>query len=251
MTYQAVKGQKVNFSGNRQVHNNAASANRSTRRPAVGPEMKAAREEAIRARNAERSRAEREEAYRIARMEHERARRERELARLRAYERRVKQEQKRAKAEERREARLAARREEDALRRREIKVEKKKLPMGLVLGILIGFVLLMGVVYSFSQISASTSELSEMKSELAAIKAEAAKYALEIEAKNDLGVIENLAVTELNMVKEGSVQKKYITVSEGDRIVLAEDVSEDAPESYGGILSGLSAAFDNILDYIR
>lgn len=255
MTYQIARGARPTYIGigDRKSYNNvAASANRGTRRRAtVSPEMRREREEQMRRAQAMRARAEREEAYRIARMEHERARQERELARIKAYEKRVRQEQKRAKTEARREERLAARREEDALRRREIKVERRRAPMGIILGIVIAFVLLMGVVYSFSQISESSAQLSEMKTQLTRINAEASKYALEIEEKNDLGVIENLAVNELNMVKEGSVQKKYITVSEGDRIVIAEDVSDEAPESYGGILSGLSAAFDDILDYIR
>lgn len=245
MTYQATRNQGSVYTGGRQSYNRSAASARPThvRRPLTAEE-RAAREAAMRRAQAARARAEREEAVRIARLEHERVRREREIARIKEAEKRVRREQKR-------EAKLAARREEDALRRREIKVERRRAPLGLILGIIISFVLLLGVVYSFSMISESSAELSEMKAQLAEINAEAAKYALEIEAKNDLGVIEDLAVNELNMVKEGSVQKKYITVMEGDRIVLKEETADDSPESYGGILSGLSAAFDDILDYIR
>ncbi|MBQ8523083.1 MAG: septum formation initiator family protein [Clostridia bacterium] len=248
MTYQSTRFTGMGYVGrNTRQHNNAASATERTRRSKGRSAEKASYRAEIARRNA---RAEKEEAYRIARMEHERARQARRIAYYKEYDKRMKRELKAAKAEARREARLEARREEEALRRREIKVEKKRAPMGVILGILIAFVLLMGVVYSFSQISESSSQLSDMKAELAQIRAEAEKYALEIEAKNDLGVIEDKAVNELNMVKEGSVQKKYITVSDGDRIVIAQN-SDDAPEGYGGILSGLSAAFENIMDYVR
>lgn len=248
MTYQATRPRVVGYGntdiGRKSQNNETASRTKTVRRPAgMTAEEASRRREAARRAEAMRVRAEREEAYRIARMEQQRARQERELARIKAYERQVRLEQKQAKAE--------AKREEEALRRREIKVERRRAPMGIILGIVIAFVLLLGVVYSFSQVSESAAERSKMETHLSEIRAEAAKYKIEIEAKNNLGVIEEKAVTELNMVKEGSVQKKYITVSDGDRIVLADTESDDELQSRGGILSGLSAAFDGILDYIR
>ena len=59
-----------------------------------------------------------------------------------------------------------------------------------ILGITIAFVLLLGVIYSFSQISESNAELSAMKTKIAEVEAEAAKMSLIIEEKNDIGVIE-------------------------------------------------------------
>ena len=256
MTYQATRPRVVGYGntdiGRKSQNNETASRTKTVRRPAgMTAEEASRRREAARRAEAMRVRAEREEAYRIARMEQQRARHERELARIKAYERQVRLEQKQAKAEAKREARLEAKREEEALRRREIKLERRRAPMGIILGIVIAFVLLLGVVYSFSQVSESAAERSKMETHLSEIRAEAAKYKIEIEAKNNLGVIEEKAVNELNMVKEGSVQKKYITVSDGDRIVLADTESDDELQSRGGILSGLSAAFDGILDYIR
>lgn len=147
-------------------------------------------------------------------------------------------------------AKAERRREELQLLRREIKVKRVKLPMNLVLCIFIAFAMLCGVAYSATRVAVSTYELSEMQSRLSTVQEDIERYRLKLEQKNDLGEIERLAVDELNMVKEDSVLKKYITVSDGERIVLEND-EDSSPESYGGILSGLAAVFDGILDYIR
>ncbi len=122
--------------------------------------------------------------------------------------------------------------------------------MNVILGILTAAALLSGVAYSANRVATSSAQLSELKSTLEELDGQIERYRLKLEDKNDLGEIEQLAAGELNMVKEGSVEKKYVTVSDGDRIVL-ENNESDSPEGYGGILSGLSAAFDDILDYIR
>lgn len=243
MTYQMTRPAGMNYGRSTSAYGaqraqNTASAQRRAARPASADVR---REQAIRA-----------EARRLVEAERarERARAER-IERDRARIERIKAEEKAMKAEARRARRAEARREAEALRRREIRVEKQKAPMGIILGIVIAFVLLLGVVYSFSQISESNAELSAMKTKIAEVEAEAAKMSLIIEEKNDIGVIEKRATEELNMVKEGSVQKKYITVSGGDRIVLENTEAEEEKGFFGSMLSSVSATFEDLLDYFR
>ena len=62
---------------------------------------------------------------------------------------------------------------------------------------------------------------------------------------------EQLAIDEYHMIKEGSAQKKYITLSEGDSIVLEADEETSGAGFTGGMLSAVTAVFDDLLDYIK
>ncbi len=266
MTYQAIRGtaQPRIHVGRTDIalgaiHNSPAMGRAPERSSASRTQYEndaARRARAVAAREAaaRRERAEHENAHRLERLEREYIMRERNEARRRAqaeaYARRVREEHKAARRAARRAERLERRREELALSHREIKIKRTKLPMNVILGILTAAALLSGVAYSANRVATSSAQLSELKSTLEELDGQIERYRLKLEDKNDLGEIEQLAAGELNMVKEGSVEKKYVTVSEGDRIVL-ENNESDSPEGYGGILSGLSAAFDDILDYIR
>lgn len=261
MTYQAVRGNSSSYMNVGRATANAERVRRDDARRARSSAPNIRRErEAAEARRA-RAAAEQENARRRARAEYENARRmemlEREIraqemrrAQIAEYEKRVKREHREARRAAKLAARAERRREEKLLRRREIKVKRVKLPMNIVLSILIAFVMLCGVAYSATRVAVSTYELSKMQNELSTVREDIERYRIKLEQKNDLGEIEKLAVDELNMVKEDSVQKKYITVSDGERIVLEND-DDNSPENYGGILSGLASVFDGILDYIR
>ena len=181
-----------------------------------------------------------------------RRRYERDLARVRAYEAKMKREQAAVRKAEKAKAKEAARLAEEAARRNEIKVERVKMPWQFILGVAIAFVLLMAMVFSFAQISETNARLAAVKSEIKAAEDEADKLKIRLEDKNDLTEIERLAVEEYNMVKESSVQKKYIYVSDGDRVVIEADENEASANTVGGgMLSSVSSMFDDLLDYIK
>lgn len=202
----------------------------------------------------------REEEYRRAvraEMLAEQKRRARELDRKRrleaakAYEATLKREEAAARKAEKAREKEAERLAEEAFRRSEIKVEKKKMPWQFILGVAAAFVLLMAMVFSFAQLSESNAVLADLNAQIKATEAHADKLRLQLEEKNDLDLIEELAVNEYNMIKEGSARKKYISVSEGDRVVL--EAEEEASE--GGfmnqMLSSVATVFDDLIDYIK
>lgn len=158
---------------------------------------------------------------------------------------------KRAKKAEKKKKKEAARLAEEAFRRNEIRVDRQRIPFRFILSTAIAFVLLLAMVLSFAQLAEAKSQLADIESQISVQESLADKLRLKLEEKNDLGVIEKLATEEYNMIKEGSVQKRYISISAGDRVVL---VGEEAPENSGfisGMLSSVSAVFDDLLDYIK
>jgi hypothetical protein len=111
--------------------------------------------------------------------------------------------------------------------------------------------LLLAMVFSFAKISEVNSELSDIEAKISAANARKAKLTLMLEEKNNLDLIEQLAIDEYHMIKEGSAQKKYITLSEGDSIVLEADEETSGAGFTGGMLSAVTAVFDDLYDYIK
>lgn len=243
---------------NARVHSDASADRRRT----VGTEGKSRYTQMRAEKEALRKEAEmREIAALRARREADRRRAqyERDLRCVREYERAIRREH----AETRRRAReygqirataaaeAARRREEAELPKREIKAERRRISLPFIVALMIAFALLMGVVYSFSEVASASSQLSGAKSELSLLKEEEDKLSLKLEEKNDLSLIEKRATEELMMVSENSVQKKYISVSIGDRVVLDEDEIEESTGFFGSLMSSVSTAVDGLLDYFR
>lgn len=249
MTYQAVRSNNIRY--------NSVNAHAAYSRPAAKSVSAAERErvaamrrEQRRRREAEYIRNARADAAAAEYMELQRRRHEQELARIRAHEAKLKREQAEARKAERAKEKEAARLAEEAFRRNEIKVARQKMPWQFILGVAIAFVLLLSMVFSFAQISEANAALAGVKSQIKDTQAQAEKIRVLIEERNDLTEIERIAVEEYNMVKEDSVQKKYIYISDGDRVVL-ENEEETETNRLSGMLSGVSSAFDGLLDYIK
>jgi len=244
-------------------NNTVRTQNMNNYRPArnnVSPKTRRAealsREEILSIRSAEMRRRNDErrrmtDAEEVRRAEMRRRQYERDLARTKAYEAEMKRQEKEALKAEKARRRESARLEAEAIRRNEIKIERQKMPWQFILSVAIAFTLLLAMVFSFAQISESNRELAEIKSQISASDAKADKLKLQLEEKNDLNMIEKIAIEEYNMVKEGSVQKKYVSLSEGDRVVLENVTEEENGGFMSGMMSSAASMFDDLLDYIK
>lgn len=134
----------------------------------------------------------------------------------------------------------------------EVKVRGRKMTPMFAVGVVIGTMMIMSIVLSFSEIYQTTSEIARLENTLAGLKDQAAELELELEEKNDIRVIERIATEELGMVKEDAVQRKYVSLSDGERIDIIEDEESDTGSAASGILlSSIWSAFGNLFDYFR
>ena len=223
----------------------ARYAGQQVRRPAYNRE---AYYEAIRRKQIE-EQIRREEMRRAA----EEERRRRRLEYLKACQKRLKEE----KAAQLRKERAAARAEEKRIEReklaKEVKVAKNRISFSFVMILLIATCMLMAVIFSFAQVSRSTGELSDAKNRLEALKAEEKELSFALEQKNDIRLVEQIATERIGMVKEGSVEKRFISMSAGDYIELENTGTagtEKRSNPLGTVLSSFSSVFDNIMDYV-
>lgn len=134
----------------------------------------------------------------------------------------------------------------------EIEVKKSPVSASLIIGIVIFAVVVMMIIFSFAQISEFKKEISVLDNQKAELVEQIDQLALEIDLKNDIRVIEQIATEEYGMVKSNRVESKYISVAEGERIVLPESDGEETAD-YGvftTLMSAASSNWDKIMEYI-
>lgn len=126
----------------------------------------------------------------------------------------------------------------------EVRVRGREFPVGYFAMLAVVTMMIMGILFSISQVYQTTGTIADLERELVTLQAEADELELAIEEKNDIRIIEQIATDQLGMVKEDSVQRKYISLSDGERIDLIGDNTETVEEStLGTMLSSLAAAF--------
>ncbi|MBQ4354999.1 MAG: cell division protein FtsL [Clostridia bacterium] len=123
----------------------------------------------------------------------------------------------------------------------EIRVRQKAFPPMFIAMLLLGTVMVMFLVFSISEVYQTTNEIARLENELEALQSEAEELRLRLEEKNDVRKIEEIATTELGMVKEDSLQRRYVSLSDGEYIEL---VAQETEESAGGVM--LSSIFSSL-----
>lgn len=126
----------------------------------------------------------------------------------------------------------------------EVRVQGYGFPMGYVAMLAAVTLMIMGILVSISQVYQTTGTIADLEDELVTLQEEVDKLELAIEEKNDIRVIEQIATDQLGMVKEDSVQRKYVSLSDGERIDIIEEDEENIEEgTLGTMLSSLADIF--------
>ncbi len=132
----------------------------------------------------------------------------------------------------------------------EIEVRRSAFPVALIALCLIAAAIIFFIVESFAQVYQTSNEIARMKAELEARKEVAAGMELKLDEKNDIRTIRSIAADELGMAEEDSMQRRFVSVSGGERIEILEEENEE--ESPGGVLlSSISESFSRFRDRFR
>ncbi len=134
----------------------------------------------------------------------------------------------------------------------EVIVKKKPVSASLVIGIILFCAVVMMIIFSFAQISEFKKEISSLEAQKAELCAEIDQLSLDIDLKNDIRYIEQVATEEIGMVKSNRVESKYISVAEGERIEIPEE-AEANDEDYGifsTMMSSVQSNWDKLMEYI-
>ncbi len=127
----------------------------------------------------------------------------------------------------------------------EVQVKAKSLSLGYILMLATITVMVIMVLFSIAQVYRTSNTIADRESQLRDLRTTASKLELAIEEKNDIRVIEQIASDQLGMVKEDSVQRKYISLSDGERIdVIGEEENTVSEGIFGTMLSSLVSVWE-------
>lgn len=138
--------------------------------------------------------------------------------------------------------------------RDEVKVDNVHVSKGIIIAIVLFAVVVMMIIFSFSQISQFKSEISDLESQRSALCEEIDKLSLSVDLKNDVREIERAATEDIGMVKSNQVESKYISLSEGERVEVISENADSAESDYGifgTVMSAFGRNWDNLMDYIK
>ncbi len=134
----------------------------------------------------------------------------------------------------------------------EIRVERKRIPAGFLLVLVFFTVMIMLILTSVAQIYQTTREISDLEDEVVTLKETIDDLELKLDEKNDIRLIEQMATAELGMVKEDSLQKKYISLSEGEHVdIIGEKTEEEDAGGGSTMLSGFFEMFGGVFEYFK
>lgn len=123
------------------------------------------------------------------------------------------------------------------------------LSLGMLVSVMVTAIMLAMVVFSGSLINEEARRNSSLNSTLSALKEEDKNLTLALEDKNDLVVIEDIAVNDLGMVKVSAADQRYISLSDGDTVAVYEPETEDTSVSMK-LLNTFGEKINGVLEYL-
>lgn len=108
-------------------------------------------------------------------------------------------------------------------------------------------VMIMFLVTQISDVYKISNEIAQLENKLSTMQTEADELELKLDEKNDIREIERIATDELGMAKEDTMQRRYITISDGERIEIIDN-GEENDNTGGIILSSIASAIQKLFD---
>lgn len=131
---------------------------------------------------------------------------------------------------------------EEAVR---IRNAKASFPIAAVTLTIICTLLAMVMVYSFTKTYETSAEISDLQENVQKLRAENEELSLQLEEKDNLALIEDLARNEYGMVGEEELPKRYVSLSASDYIE-PQQIEDTTPGVFATILSAIGINFGNL-----
>lgn len=128
-------------------------------------------------------------------------------------------------------------------------VRKKAIPPLLLAYLIVATILFLSFIFSITEVYKASSQLAQLQNQLEQLEATEQDMELQLEEKNDIREIEAIATGRLGMTKEDSLQRRFVSLSDGERIELAE--AEEETAAGGVMLSSVFSALGRFLERFR
>lgn len=134
----------------------------------------------------------------------------------------------------------------------EVRLQRKPFPFAAVMMLTIFTLMVMVIVYSFAQNYELSGEISALERQEKALLEEERALTLQLEERDDIRLIQDIAVNQIGMVKSDLVESRFVTVSGGNRVVVAslEEPTEEKTGIFSTMLSAIGENFSKLWEYI-
>ena len=148
-------------------------------------------------------------------------------------------------------AAVAAARVRESTPVEEMTIARTPFPFAALTLLLIFAAMMFVIILSFSQNYVLNNEISRLENQASDLMQQEKDLSLRLEERDDIRVIEDVAVNEIGMVKGSLVENRFVSVSGGDRVEILESTdTADTSGEYGFFSNMLSAIGEN-LDRLR
>ena len=135
-------------------------------------------------------------------------------------------------------------------RTEEYELRHAKFPVAIIVLTLVGVLIIFTLVESLAEVYQTSTDIARMKETRDSLRETAAALELKLDEKNDVRTIREIAVGELGMADEDSMQRRFISVSGGERIELLE-TEDESPRAGGVLFSSLGEYINRFLGRFR
>lgn len=123
--------------------------------------------------------------------------------------------------------------------------EKRPFPVAFISYSVVFTILFMFLLLSFSRINEYTIDINDLKNEVTKQQTEQSKLKLQVDSRDDLRYIEQVASEKLGMVKSDKLTKMYVSIGGEDKLEV-KDVKKDSM-NVGVVMSGVAELFEAFL----
>lgn len=135
----------------------------------------------------------------------------------------------------------------------EVKLTRAPFPFAAVTLLMIFTVMVMVIVFSFAQNYELGNEISMLEAQAEELAQQEKDLSIQLEKRDDIRVIEDVAVNQIGMVRGSLVESRFVSVSGGDRVELLNhaEADEKTQGGYSFFSNMLSAIGENLRDYLE
>ncbi len=133
----------------------------------------------------------------------------------------------------------------------EHRVKKAPLPIAYASLVTVCAVMAMVMIFSYSQVSECEGMIGNMNSRYNELSETAAKLELQLETRDDIRKIENIAVDYIGMVNSDVAQTKFVSVSADDRVEILKTETEEEEGVFSALLSAIGEGIGKFSEYFN
>ena len=135
-------------------------------------------------------------------------------------------------------------------RKAEHRVKSSPFPFAYVTLVVVCAIMAMVLIMSYSEVNEYESMINTLNTKQAALEETADKLELQLERRDDIRTIENIAVGHIGMVNSDVATTKYISVSAEDRVEILRS-EEEEKGGFSALLSALGEGIGKFSEYFN